>query len=92
MCTVGWAFKTEGQSLFCIYLRRDASSEFSNQSSAVDANQSKCNACIEFSVGGRGKMRLRVLSLSPFFSSLIELLEDSQCDASVNKVDVKRKY
>ena len=35
-CTVGWAFKTEGQSLCCIYLGKDASSEFSNQS-AVNA-------------------------------------------------------
>lgn len=45
---------------------------------------------------GRGKMRLRVLSLSLFFSSLsfspvsnlTGRLEDSQCGTSVSKVDV----
>jgi len=55
--------RPESSCLACIYLGKDANSEFSNQS-AVNASQSKSNVCIEFSVGGKCKMSLRVLSFS----------------------------
>lgn len=52
------------------------------------SRQGSPNVMFLFNFLGRGKMRLRVLSLSLFLMSPIKLLEDSQCDASVNKVDV----